>query len=500
MHFEESIKKDIRWLNYDWKDREFYASDYFEKLYEFAVELVKKGKAYVDELSSEEIREYRGTLKKAGKNSPYRDRPIEENLALLEKMKNGEFKDGEKVLRAKIDMSSPNMNMRDPVMYRIKHLEHNRTKDKWCIYPTYDFTHGQSDAIENITHSLCTLEFEDHRPLYNWFLDNLDIDCHPQQIEFARLNINYTVLSKRKLTELVEKKVVEGWDDPRLPTISGLRRRGYTPESIKDFCNRIGVAKNESVVDVALLEHCLREDLNKRAQRVMGVLDPIKVIITNYPEDKEEELEAINNPEDKSMGKRTVPFCREIYIERKDFMENPPKKFFRLYPGKEVRLRYAYYITCNKVIKDKDGEIKELHCSYDPESRGGWIPGGRKVKGTLHWVSARHALKAKVNIFDNLFTKENPNNTDEGKTFLDYINPDSKKSYENAFVEPFLKDSKSEYICQFERQGYFCVDKNSTEDKLVFNRSVSLRDTWARIQRNRKKQKKNKKNKKKKKK
>ncbi|RLB07150.1 MAG: glutamine--tRNA ligase [Deltaproteobacteria bacterium] len=477
----EAIKEDIRWLGFDWDGREYYASDYFDKLYNYAVELIKMGKAYVCDLSPEEIREYRGTPTKPGKESPYRNRTVEENLELFERMKRGEFKEGEKTLRAKIDMSSPNLNMRDPVIYRIKYTPHPRTGKKWCIYPTYDFAHCLSDSIEGITHSLCTLEFEDHRPLYDWFLDQLGVH-HPKQIEFARLNLSYTVLSKRMLSELVKRGIVDGWDDPRMPTIAGLRRRGYTPEAIRDFCERIGVAKRNSLVDIALLEHCIREDLNKRAPRVMAVLRPLKVIIENYPEDKEEELDAINNPEDLSMGTRKVPFCREIYIEQDDFMEEPPKKFYRLAPGREVRLRYAYYIKCKDVIKDKDGNIKELICTYDPETRGGWAPDGRKVKATLHWVSARHCIEAEVRLYDRLFIKEDPTDVEEGKSFLDYINPESLIVLKKCYLEPSLKNAKPGERFQFERLGYFCVDtKDTKEGRLVFNRIVTLKDTWEKI-------------------
>jgi glutaminyl-tRNA synthetase len=477
----DAIKKDIRWLGFDWQDREYYASDYFDQLYEWAIQLIKAGKAYVDDLSAEEIREYRGTLTEPGKESPYRNRSIEENLDLFEHMKAGEFPDGAKVLRAKIDMAASNINMRDPVMYRILHETHHRQGNKWCIYPTYDWTHGQSDSIEGITHSLCSLEFEDHRPLYNWFLDQLDVH-HPQQIEFARLNLNYTIMSKRKLIGLVEKGYVNGWDDPRMPTLSGLRRSGYTPEAIRNFIERVGVAKADSVIDIALLEHCLREDLNKQAQRVMAVLHPLKVIIENYPEDKTEELDCINNPEDESMGTRKVPFSRVLYIEQDDFREDPPKKYFRLAPGREVRLRYAYFITCVDVKKDKNGNVVELHCTYDPKTRGGDSPNGRKVKGTLHWVSAPHAINAEVRLYDHLFTKQNPNEVEPGKDFTANINPKSLEILTDCQIEPSLKNSKSGDRFQFERKGYFCVDPDSTPEKLVFNRTVSLRDTWAKIE------------------
>ena len=480
----DSILEDVRWLGFDWEERLYYASDYFDRFCEFAVFLIKKGKAYVDSLGAEEIREFRGTLTNPGKESPYRNRSIEENLDLFERMKAGEFPDGTHVLRAKIDMVSGNLNLRDPVMYRILHARHHRTADKWCIYPMYDFAHGQSDSIEGITHSICTLEFEDHRPLYDWFITELELDCHPQQIEFARLNLTYTIMSKRKLVRLVTDGHVEGWDDPRMPTISGLRRRGYTPESIRVFCDRIGVAKKESMVDIALLEHCLREDLNKRAPRVMAVLRPLKVIIENYPEGQVEELDAVNNPEDSAWGSRKVPFSRELYIEQDDFMEEPPKKFFRLTPGREVRLRYGYFITCVSVKKDAaTGEILELRCTYDPETRGGNAPDGRKVKATLHWVSASHALEAEVRLYNHLFTRENPGDGEEGKDFSAYINPDSLELIRGCRVEPSLKNAAPENIYQFERLGYFCADRHDcTTEKLVFNRSVTLRDTWARMQ------------------
>jgi glutaminyl-tRNA synthetase len=480
--YVESIKEDVRWLGFDWEEREYYASDYFDQLYEWALQLVKDGKAYVDDLSAEEIKEYRGTLTKSGKESPYRNRSVEENLELFEQMRAGEFEDGSRVLRAKIDMTHPNLNMRDPVMYRVLRAAHHRTGDKWCIYPMYDFTHGQSDSIEEITHSVCTLEFEDHRPLYDWFIKELGI-YHPQQIEFARLNLSFTVMSKRKLMRLVEEGHVSGWDDPRMPTISGLRRRGYTPESIRDFCERIGVAKKESMVDVALLEHCLREDLNRRAPRVMGVLRPLRVIIDNYPEDQVEELEAINNPEDANMGRRKVPFSRELYIEQDDFMEDPPKKFYRLAPGREVRLRYAYFIKCVDVVKDeKTGEVVALHCTYDPETRGGDSPDGRKVKATLHWVSAQHALEAEVRLYDRLFDKPNPEDDKDAPDFTAHLNPNSLETLTTCRVEPSLSGAEPESRYQFERMGYFSVDrKDSSETRLVFNRTVPLRDTWAKI-------------------
>ncbi len=480
--FVESIKEDVRWLGFDWEDREFYASDYFDQLYEYAVKLIKDGKAYVDSLSAEEIREYRGTLTRPGKESPYRNRSVKENLELFERMRDGEFEDGACVLRAKIDMASPNLNMRDPVMYRVLHATHHRTGDKWCIYPMYDFTHGQSDSVERITHSICTLEFEDHRPLYDWFIEQLNIH-HPQQIEFARLNLSYTVMSKRKLMRLVEEGFVSGWDDPRMPTISGLRRRGYTPESIRNFCERIGVAKKESTVDVALLEHCLREDLNKRAPRVMGVLRPLRVIIDNYPEHQVEELEAINNPEDPSAGTRKVPFSRELYIEHDDFMEDPPKKFYRLAPGREVRLRYAYFIKCVDVVKDeKTGEVVVLHCTYDPKTRGGDSPDRRKVKATLHWLSAQHSLDAEVRLYDRLFVKANPEDDRDAPDFTAHLNPNSLETLTSCHVESSLAGAAPESRYQFERLGYFCVDKkDSSHSKLVFNRTVPLRDTWAKI-------------------
>ncbi len=486
VEYIESIQSDIRWLGFDWDDRLFYASDYFENLYECAVKLVKKGNAYVCDLSVEEIKQYRGTLKEPGKNSPYRTRSIDENLALFESMRAGEFEDGSCVLRAKIDMSSPNLNMRDPVIYRILEVTHHRTGTRWCIYPTYDFAHCISDSIEGITHSICTLEFEDHRPLYDWILDELGLDCHPQQIEFARLNLSYTVMSKRKLLKLVEEGHVTGWDDPRMPTISGLRRRGYTPESIRNFCERIGVAKRESQVDIALLEHCIREYLNRKAPRMMAVLRPLRVIIDNYPEDHEEELEALNNPEDPSMGTRNVPFSRVLHIEREDFLEDPPKKFFRLAPGREVRLRYAYYITCVGVVRDEQtGEVVELHCVYDPETRGGWSTDGRKVKATLHWVSAAHSFQAEVRLFNHLFTKENPDEENKTQSFKDFLNPISLERLTSCCLEPALAEASPGDIYQFERLGYFCVDSNDSSDrKPVFNRTVTLRDTWAKISKN----------------
>ncbi len=478
--YVESIIEDVRWLGFDWDDRLFYASDYFDQLYEWAIKLIKKGKAYVDDLSAEEIRAFRGTLTEPGKESPYRNRSIEENLELFERMRAGEFPDGSRVLRAKIDMASGNLNMRDPVMYRILHAEHHRTGNKWCIYPMYDYAHGQCDSIEGITHSICTLEFQDHRPLYDWFLDELEI-YHPQQIEFARLNLSYTVLSKRKLLRLVQEGYVRGWDDPRMPTLSGLRRRGYTPEAIREFCDRIGVAKNDSIVDIALLEHCLRQDLNRRAPRRMAVLNPIKIILTNYPEGLVEEMEAVNNPEDPGMGTRKVPFGRELYIEAEDFMETPPKEFYRLAPGREVRLRYAYFIRCEDVVKNEKGEIVALHCTYDPETRGGDAPDGRKVKATLHWVSAAHAIPAEVRLYDRLFLKEDPDEVAEGQDFTANINPNSLQVLHHCMLEPSLQHATPGERFQFERKGYFCVDPDSKPGKLVFNLTVPLRDTWEKI-------------------
>ena len=484
--YVNSIKEDVRWLGFDWKEREYYASDYFEQLYEWAVQLIKSGQAYVDDQSADEIRENRGTLTEPGKQSPFRNRSVEENLDLFDRMRTGEFENGSRVLRAKIDMASSNLNMRDPVMYRILKVPHHRTGDKWCIYPMYDFAHGQSDSIEGITHSICTLEFEDHRPLYDWYLDALKV-YHPQQIEFARLNLTYTIMSKRKLLELVENDYVTGWDDPRMPTISGLRRRGYTPESIRDFSERIGVAKRDSMVDIALLEHCLREDLNKRAPRVMAVLQPLRVVIENYPEDQVEEMECVNNPEDPSMGTRKVPFSKVLYIEQEDFREDPPKKYFRLAPGREVRLRYAYYIKCEEVVKDENGKVVELRCTYDPETRGGWSPDGRKVKATLHWISAAHALDVEVRLYDYLFTKEDPSDVKAGQDFKDYLNPNSVQTLSSCRVEPGLAEAKPGDKFQFERQGYFCVDLESSNENLIFNRTVSLRDTWAKIEKAQKK-------------
>ena len=486
VEYVEAIKEDVRWLGFDWDNRLYYASDYFEQLYKFAVELIRKGKAYVCDLSPSEMKDYRGTLTSPGRESPYRNRTAEENLNLFERMKEGEFPDGSRTLRAKIDMASGNINMRDPVIYRILHATHHRTGQKWCIYPMYDFAHCFSDSIERITHSICTLEFEDHRPLYDWFLEEMDV-YHPRQIEFARLNLSYTVLSKRKLIELVEQGHVSGWDDPRMPTISGLRRRGYTPESIRNFCERIGVAKRDSMVDMALLEYCIREDLNKSAPRVMAVLNPLKVVIENYPEDIVEEMEAINNPEDPGAGTRKVPFSRVLYIEKDDFREDPPKQFYRLAPGREVRLRYAFFIKCTDLAKDEQtGEVIELRCTYDPATRGGDSPDGRKVKSTLHWVSAAHSLEAEVRMYDHLFTKADPNDAEEGLDFKSYINPDSLVTLRSCHVEPALAGAGPGSRYQFERQGYFCTDKDFSKDKLIFNRTVTLRDTWAKIEKSKK--------------
>jgi glutaminyl-tRNA synthetase len=493
--YVNSIIENVRWLGWDWGEHLYYGSDYFDQMYQWALELIKKGKAYVCDLTAEQTREYRGTLTEPGKDSPYRNRSVEENLELFERMRAGEFPDGSRTLRAKIDMAHPNLNMRDPVMYRILHASHHRSGDKWCIYPMYDWAHGFEDSIETVTHSICTLEFENHRPLYDWFIDAVNEDRtddgsgpwgkkihHPQQIEFARLNLTYTVMSKRKLLNLVQEHLVSGWDDPRMPTISGIRRRGYSPEAIREFCRRIGVNKFNSTVDIALLEHCLREDLNKTSPRVMAVLRPLKVVIDNYPEDQVEELEAINNPEDPSAGTRKVPFSRELYIEQEDFMEEPPKKFFRLAPGREVRLRYAYFITCTEVVKDKDGDILELHCTYDPATRGGDAPDGRKVKSTLHWVSARHAIESEVRLYDHLFTKENPDEAAGGEDFKSNLNPNSLEALSSCMVEPSLAGAAPLSRFQFERLGYFCVDPDSSEGKLIFNRTVGLRDTWAKIQ------------------
>ena len=485
IEYVESIKEDIRWLGFDWENRELYASDYFEQLYEYAVKLIKKGVAYVCDLSSDEIREYRGTLTEPGTNSPYRSRTVEENLDLFERIQAGEFPDGSRTLRAKINMASSNLNMRDPVMYRILRATHFRQGNRWCIYPMYDFTHGQSDSIERVTHSLCSQEFEDHRPLYNWYLDELEI-YHPQQIEFARRNLSYTIMSKRKLIQLVEEGHVNGWDDPRMPTLSGLRKRGYTPEAIRDFCSRIGVTKSDNLVDVAMLEHCIRQDLNKHALRVMAVLRPLKVVIDNYPEEQTEELEATNNPENPNMGSRKIPFSRELYIEREDFMESPSKKYFRLAPGREVRLMHAYYVKCERIVKDeKTGEVLQVHCTYDPETRGGWSENGRKVKGTLHWVSANHSLEAEVRLYNHLFLKENPDDVEDDKDFKSNLNPNSLETLTGCQIEPSLIDANPGNRYQFLRQGYFCVDPDSSSGKPVFNRTVSLRDTWAKIQKSR---------------
>ena len=475
VEYVDSIREDVKWLGFQWAE-EHFASDYFQQLYDWAVQLIQSGNAYVCDLSQEQISEYRGTPTKPGTESPYRNRSIEENLDLFQRMKNGEFPDGSKVLRAKIDMASPNMQFRDPIMYRILHSEHHRTGNTWCIYPMYDYAHGQSDSIEKITHSICTLEFDVHRPLYDWFIQALNF-FPSHQYEFARLNINYTVMSKRKLLQLVKENYVSGWDDPRMPTICGLRRRGYTPASLRLFAEKIGVAKRDNVIDVSLLEWCVREDLNKNAQRVMAVLNPLKVVITNYPEGQSEELEAINNPEDVSAGTRMVPFSRELYIEREDFMEVPEKKFFRLAPGVEVRLRYAYYITCNEVVKDENGNITELRCTYDPQTKGGGSPDGRKVKATLHWVSANHAVDAEVRLLERLFSVPNPEDAEEGKTFIDNLNPHSLETLANCKIEPFVKNTKSLDHFQFERLGYFTTDKDSSEGRLVFNRTVSLKDS-----------------------
>jgi glutaminyl-tRNA synthetase len=482
MEYVASIQEDVRWMGFDWGERRFFASDYFERLYEFAVQLVRLGKAYVDDLGPDEIREHRGTLTSPGRNSPYRDRSVAENLDRFARMRAGEFADGACVLRAKIDMASPNLVMRDPTLYRIKHASHYRTGERWCIYPMYDFAHCLSDSIEGITHSICTLEFQINRELYDWVLDALAVPCHPQQIEFARLNLNYTVLSKRKLIELVEKGLVSGWDDPRMPTISGYRRRGYTPEAIRTFCERIGVAKADSTVDIGLMEYCLREDLNRRAPRAMGVLRPLKVTLVDYPEGQVEELDAVNNPEDPSAGTRRVPFGRELFIEREDFMEDPPKKFFRLAPGREVRLRYAYFIRCLEAVKDPvTGEVVELRCSYDPQTRGGDAPNGRKVQGTLHWVSAAHAVPAEVRLYGHLFTRENPEDVGEGGHFTDSINPASLEVLTGCRLEPALAAAAPGSRFQFERMGYFCTDRDSRPGLPVFNRSVTLRDTWAKV-------------------
>jgi glutaminyl-tRNA synthetase len=481
VEYVDSIQEDVHWLGFTWDDRMYYASDYFEQLYQYAEQLIKEGKAYVCELSPDEMREYRGTLKAPGKDSPYRSRSADENLDLFRRMRAGEFADGSKTLRAKIDMASPYIVMRDPVIYRIMRAHHHRTGDKWCIYPMYDFTHCLSDSIEGITHSICTLEFENNRPLYDWVLDQLPVKYHPQQIEFARLNLNYTVMSKRKLLQLVQEKHVTGWDDPRMPTICGLRRRGYTPEAIRDFCDRIGVAKADSMVDVGMLEHCLREDLNKRAPRVMAVLNPLKVVITNYPEGQTEEFEALNNPEDESHGSRKITFSRELYIEQDDFREDAPNKFYRLAPGKEVRFKTAYYITCNEVIKDSAGTIVELHCTYDPATKGGWSSDGRKVKGTIHWVSVKHAVEAEVRLYEHLFTTADMN-TAEGD-YISHLNPNSLSVIKKCYIEKSISAAKPGDGYQFERTGYFCVDtKDSTPQHLVFNRTVTLKDSWSKIE------------------
>ncbi len=482
VEYVDSIMNDVRWLGFDWDDRFYHASDYFEQLYEWAIDLIKAGKAYVDSLSADEIRDYRGTLTEPGRESPYRNRSVAENLDLFQRMRAGEFNDGEHVLRAKIDMASPNINLRDPVMYRIRNMSHWRTGDKWCIYPMYDYAHGQSDALEGITHSICTMEYEDHRALYDWYLDNLDVPSRPRQIEFARLNLSYTVMSKRKLLQLVQEGYVSGWDDPRMPTLAGMRRRGYTPEAIRNFCERIGVGKRESLVDLALLEYCVRENLNQTAQRVMGVLRPLKVVIENYPEDQVEQLDAVNNPEDASAGVRKVPFSRVLYIERDDFMENPPKQFYRLSAGREVRLRYAYFIKCVDFIKDEKGEVVELRCTYDPATRGGDSPpDGRKVKATLHWVSAAHAMEAEVRLYDKLLNRADPSEEKDGSTFKDFIDLNSLEVIQSAKLEPSLAGATAGSRYQFERLGYFCVDSDSTPGKMVFNRTVTLRDTWAKV-------------------
>jgi len=483
VEYIDSIQQDVRWLGFDWDVHLYYASNYYDKLYEYAVQLIKDGKAYVDSLTADQMREYRGTLTEGGRTSPFRDRPVAENLDMFRRMKDGEFPDGMHVLRAKIDMNSPNINMRDPVIYRIRKVEHHRTGNKWCIYPMYDYTHCISDSIENITHSICTLEFEDHRPLYDWCLDQLKTPCHPQQIEFARLNITYTLMSKRKLLELVEKKYVNGWDDPRMPTIAGMRRRGYTPEAIRRFCELIGVAKSNSTVDFAFLEHCIREDLNRRATRVMTVLRPLKVVITNYPEGQVEMVDAQNNPEDPEAGTRKLPFSRELYIEQEDFREDPPKKFFRLAPGREVRLKHAYYVKCENVIKNDRGEIVELHCTYDPASRGGWTSDGRNVKGTLHWVSAAHAVDIEARLYDHLFTKPNPDDVPEGGDYKANLNPASVTVLYPCKAEQGLLEAKPDEKFQFLRQGYFCLDPvDSKPERPVFNRTVSMVDSWAKIE------------------
>ncbi len=476
----DAIIDDVRWLGFDWNDQPLYASSYFEKMYGWAVQLIKDGKAYVCDLPLDKVRELRGSLKTPGQNSPFRDRSIDESLDLFDKMRGGDFPDGSKTLRAKINMSHPNMNLRDPVMYRILHASHPKTGGDWCVYPMYDWAHGLEDSIEGITHSICTLEFEDHRPLYDWFLNALDLH-HPQQIEFARLELTHTLMSKRKLLELVQEKIVSGWDDPRMPTLRGMRRRGYPSQAIRVFCDKVGVAKMHSTVDFALLEHCVRNVLNKTAPRFMGVLNPLKVVIENYPEGDGEELDAINNPEDPESGSRKVPFSREIYVERDDYMEDPPRKFFRLGIGREVRLRYAYFVTCTEVIKDENGEVIELRCTYDPATRGGDSPDGRKVKGTIHWVSANHALPAEVRLYEHLFAKENPSDTQEGEDYRVNLGENSLTALPNAMIEPALKDADPGFQLQFERKGYFCVDPDSTPDKLVFNQTVSLKDAWAKM-------------------
>ncbi|MGD0310457.1 MAG: glutamine--tRNA ligase/YqeY domain fusion protein [Acidobacteriota bacterium] len=482
VEYVDAIQEDVHWLGFDWGDRRYYASDYFEQLHRYAVELINRGKAYVDSLGADEIRAYRGTPTEPGKDSPYRNRSIEENLNLFERMRQGIFPDGAHVLRAKIDMSSPNFNMRDPTIYRIRHAAHHRTDDRWCIYPMYDFAHGLSDAIEGITHSICTLEFEDHRPLYDWFLDNLDVPCHPQQIEFARLNLNYTVMSKRKLLELVEGKYVSGWDDPRLPTICGLRRRGYSPESIRDFCERVGVAKKENVIDVAVLEHAVREDLNRRAPRVMCVLRPLRLVIDNFPEGRFEELEAVNNPEDPAAGTRKVPFSRELYIEREDFSENPPPKYHRLAPGRSVRLRYSYLVTCTGAVKDNKGEVVEVHCTYHPTSLDPNATDVPKAKATLHWVSVRHAIGIEARLYERLFSVADPTDEKDGRDWKSHLNPDSLEVLTGCRAEPSLAGAPAGARFQFERMGYFCIDPESSPGALIFNRTVTLKDTWAKIQ------------------
>ena len=475
--FVDGILEDVRWLGWDWGEHLYFASDHFDRLYDFAIDLIKKGQAYVDDLDQEQIRKYRGTLTEPGVESPYRNRSVEENLALFQSMKNGETDEGQRVLRAKIDMASGNINMRDPVLYRVLKTPHHRTGDKWVVYPMYDFAHGQSDSVEGVTHSICTMEYEDHRPLYDWLLDSLDV-YHPQQIEFARLNLSHTVMSKRKLAQLVNEEHVSGWDDPRMPTLAGLRRRGYTPESIRRFCELVGVAKRQNVIEIALLEHAIRDDLNARSARVLAVFRPLKVVIENYPEDQVEHLDAVNNPEDPDAGARKVPFSRELYIERDDFMEDPPRKFFRLAPGREVRLRYGYFITCTDVVKDEAGEVVELRCTYDPETRGGQSPDGRKVKGTIHWVSASHAVEAEVRLYEHLFTSERPDDEDD---FLSTLNPDSLEVVADAKIEPSLANARPGERFQFERLGYFAVDPDSGPGSPVFNRTVSLRDTWAKV-------------------